>query len=174
MISKESTVKKIQKEISSQKYDEAIKLIEHNKRDLVEIDYWYYLSLCSRYSKKYKEALVILNNVIKIDPSYARAYQEFGHNYFKLNNYKMSLKSYLRAVRYNPTLHASWLGILGIKNVEQNIIDLATQNVLYLKNLPPELKSVSSFIYEGKYKKADHLCRDFLKIIHITSKLCDC
>ena len=163
MISKESTVKKIQKEITSQKYDEAIKLIEHNKRDLVEIDYWYYLSLCSRYSKKYNEALVILNNVIKIDPSYARAYQEFGHNYFKLNNYKMSLKSYLRAVRYNPTLHASWLGILGIKNVEQNIIDLATQNVLYLKNLPPELKSVSSFIYEGKYKKADHLCRDFLK-----------
>ena len=75
----------------------------------------------------------------------------------------MSLKSYLRAVKYNPTLHASWLGILGIKNVEQNIIDLATQNVLYLKNLPPELKSVSSFIYEGKYKKADHLCRDFLK-----------
>ena len=163
MISKESTVKKIQKEISSQKYDEAIKFIEHNKRDLVEIDYWYYLSLCSRYSKKYNEALVILNNVIKIDPSYARAYQEFGHNYFKLNNHKMSLKSYLRAVRYNPTLHASWLGILGIKNVEQNIIDLATQNVLYLKNLPPELKSVSSFIYEGKYKKADHLCRDFLK-----------
>ena len=163
MISKESTVKKIQKEISSQKYYEAIKLIEHNKRDLVEIDYWYYLSLCARYSKKHNEALVILNNVIKIDPSYARAYQEFGHNYFKLNNYKMSLKSYLRAVRYNPTLHASWLGILGIKNVEQNIIDLATQNVLYLKNLPPELKSVSSFIYEGKYKKADHLCRDFLK-----------
>ena len=163
MISKESTIKKIQKEISSQNYSEAIKLIEKNKRDLVEIDYWYYLSLCSRYSKKYNEALVILNNVIKIDPSYARAYQEFGHNYFKLNNYKMSLKSYLRAVRYNPTLHASWLGILGIKNVEQNIIDLATQNVLYLKNLPPELKSVSSFIYEGKYKKADHLCRDFLK-----------
>ena len=163
MISKESTIKEIQKEISSQNYSEAIKLIEKNKRDLVEIDYWYYLSLCSRYSKKYNEALVILNNVIKIDPSYARAYQEFGHNYFKLNNYKMSLKSYLRAVRYNPTLHASWLGILGIKNVEQNIIDLATQNVLYLKNLPPELKSVSSFIYEGKYKKADHLCRDFLK-----------
>ena len=158
MISKESTIKKIQKEISSQNYSEAIKLIEKNKRDLVEIDYWYYLSLCSRYSKKYNEALVILNNVIKIDPSYARAYQEFGHNYFKLNDYKMSLKSYLRAVRYNPTLHASWLGILGIKNVEQNIIDLATQNVLYLKNLPPELKSVSSFIYEGKYKKADHLC----------------
>ena len=59
MISKESTVKKIQKEISSQKYDEAIKLIEHNKRNLVEIDYWYYLSLCARYSKKHNEALVI-------------------------------------------------------------------------------------------------------------------
>ena len=93
MISKESTVKKIQKEISSQKYDEAIRLIERNKRDLVEIDYWYYLSLCSRYSKKYNEALVILNNVIKIDPSYARAYQEFGHNYFKLNICSIKYKS---------------------------------------------------------------------------------
>ena len=72
----------------------------------------------------------------------------------------MALKSYLRAIKYNPTLHASWLGILGIENIDQNTIDLATKNVLYLKNLPPELKSVSSFIYEGKYKKADHLCRD--------------
>ena len=97
MISKESTVKKIQKEISSQKYDEAIKFIEHNKSDLVEIDYWYYLSLCARYSKKHNEALVILNNVIKIDPSYARAYQEFGHNYFKLNNYKMSPKKLFKS-----------------------------------------------------------------------------
>ena len=44
MISKESTIKKIQKEISSQNYSEAIKLIEKNKRDLVEIDYWYYLT----------------------------------------------------------------------------------------------------------------------------------
>ena len=66
MISKESTVKKIQKEISSQKYDEAIKFIEHNKRDLVEIDYWYYLSLCARYSKKHNEALVILLSLIHI------------------------------------------------------------------------------------------------------------
>ena len=51
MISKESTVKKFKKRFLLKKYDEAIKFIEHNKRDLVEIDYWYYLSLCSRYSK---------------------------------------------------------------------------------------------------------------------------
>jgi len=163
MISDTSIVKEIQAVISSKDYKKAVDLIEKNKKDLIELDYWYYLSLCSRYQENYKQALAILNNVIKIDPNYARAFQEFGHNYFKLNNLKMALKSYLRAVRYNPTLHASWLGILGIKNVDQTTIDLATKNVLYLKNLPPELKSVSSFIYEGKFKKADHLCRDFLK-----------
>ena len=163
MISKITTVKQIQETIASKNYKQAISLIEKNKNDLIELDYWYYLSLCSRYQGDYKQALVILNNVIKIDSNYARAFQEFGHNYFKLNNFKMALKSYLRAIKYNPTLHASWLGILGIENIDQNTIDLATKNVLYLKNLPPELKSVSSFIYEGKYKKADHLCRDFLK-----------
>ena len=163
MISKASTVKKIQDKISGKDFKEAVKYIEKNKKDLIEIDYWYFLALCSRYQENYEEALVILNKILRIDSSFARAYQEFGHNYTKLKDTKMSLKSYLRAVKFNPTLHASWLGILGIENLEKNIEELATSNVIYLKNLPPELKSVSSFIYEGKYKKADHLCRDYLK-----------
>ena len=163
MISKATTVKNIQDKISGKDFKEAVKYIEKNKKDLIEIDYWYFLALCSRYQEKYKEALVILNKILRIDSSFARAYQEFGHNYTKLKDTKMSLKSYLRAVKFNPTLHASWLGILGIENLEKNIEELATSNVIYLKNLPPELKSVSSFIYEGKFKKADHLCRDYLK-----------
>jgi len=163
MISNTAKVKKIQEKISSKKYKEAVQYIEKSKKDLVEIDYWYFLALCSRYEEKYKESLVILNKILRIDSGFARAYQEFGHNYTKLKDTKMALKSYLRAVKFNPTLHASWLGILGIENLEKNIEELATSNVIYLKNLPPELKSVSSFIYEGKYKKADHLCRDYLK-----------
>ena len=75
----------------------------------------------------------------------------------------MALKSYLRAVKFNPTLHASWLGMLTIEEVDSKIFELANSNIMYLKNLPPELKSVSSFIHEGKLKKADHLCRDYLK-----------
>ena len=163
MISKASSIKSIQQKISKAEYKEAIGLIEKNKKDLIELDYWYYLALCLRYQEKYKDAILVLGNCLRVDSNFARAYQEFGHNYAKINDHKMSLKSYLRAVKFNPTLHASWLGILTIENLQKDIEELATQNVIYLKNLPPELKSVSSFIYEGKLNKADLLCRDFLK-----------
>ena len=163
MISDNKKIKEIQNFISKQNLDDAIQFIENNKSSLSEIDYWYYLALCFRYQKQYNKALVSLNNIIKVDSTYGRAYQEFGHNYVNLKDKPMALKSYLRAVKFNPTLHASWLGILTIEEVDSKILELANSNVMYLKNLPPELKSVSSFIHEGKLKKADHLCRDFLK-----------
>ena len=163
MISDNKKIKEIQNFISKQNLDDAIQFIENNKTSLSEIDYWYYLALCFRYQKQYKKALVSLNNIIKVDSTYGRAYQEFGHNYINLKDKPMALKSYLRAVKFNPTLHASWLGILTIEEVDSKILELANSNVMYLKNLPPELKSVSSFIHEGKLKKADHLCRDYLK-----------
>ena len=163
MISDNTKIKHIQSLISKKKLSEATKYIEAEKIFLSEIDYWYYLSLCFRYQKQYKKALVALNNIIKVDSTFGRAYQEFGHNYINLKDKPMALKSYLRAVKFNPTLHASWLGILTIDEVDSKISDLANSNVMYLKNLPPELKSVSSFIHEGKLKKAEHLCRDYLK-----------
>ena len=163
MISDNKKIKEIQNFISKQNLDDAIQFIENNKSSLSEIDYWYYLALCFRYQKQYKKALVSLNNIIKVDSTYGRAYQEFGHNYVNLKDKPMALKSYLRAVKFNPTLHASWLGMLTIEEVDSKIFELANSNIMYLKNLPPELKSVSSFIHEGKLKKADHLCRDYLK-----------
>ena len=163
MISDNKKIKEIQNFISKQNLDDAIQFIENNKTSLSEIDYWYYLALCFRYQKQYKKALVSLNNIIKVDSTYGRAYQEFGHNYLNLKDKPMALKSYLRAVKFNPTLHASWLGMLTIEEVDSKIFELANSNIMYLKNLPPELKSVSSFIHEGKLKKADHLCRDYLK-----------
>ena len=163
MISDNKKIKEIQNFISKKNLDNAIQFIENNKSSLAEIDYWYYLALCFRYKKEYKKALVSLNNIIKVDSTYGRAYQEFGHNYINFKDKPMALKSYLRAVKFNPTLHASWLGILSIEEVDSKILELANSNIMYLKNLPPELKSVSSFIHEGKLKKADHLCRDYLK-----------
>ena len=163
MISDNIKIKEIQNFISKKNLDNAIQFIENNKTSLSEIDYWYYLALCFRYQKQYNKALVSLNNIIKVDSTYGRAYQEFGHNYVNLKDKPMALKSYLRAVKFNPTLHASWLGILTIEEVDSKILELANSNIMYLKNLPPELKSVSSFIHEGKLKKADHLCRDYLK-----------
>ena len=84
MISKITTVKQIQETIASKNYKQAVSLIEKNKNDLIELDYWYYLSLCSRYQGDYKQALVILNNVIKIDSNYARAFQAVSYTHLTL------------------------------------------------------------------------------------------
>ena len=73
------------------------------------------------------------------------------------------MKAYTSAVKYNPSLQASWLGILSLDNASEDLIKVADKNIIYLKNLPPELKSVLSFIHEGKIKKADDLCRYFLQ-----------
>ena len=154
---------KIRELISSKKFDTSLKFIESNKKKLNELDYWFYLSVNLRYLERYKEAILALSNLLKINSTYGRAYQEYGHNYVKLNNKDLALKAYTSAVKYNPSLQASWLGILSLDNASEDLIKVADKNIIYLKNLPPELKSVLSFIHEGKLKKADDLCRYFLQ-----------
>ena len=154
---------KIRELISSKKFDTSLKFIESNKKKLNELDYWFYLSVNLRYLERYKEAILALSNLLKINSTYGRAYQEYGHNYVKLNNKDLALKAYTSAVKYNPSLQASWLGILSLDNASEDLIKVADKNIIYLKNLPPELKSVLSFIHEGKIKKADDLCRYFLQ-----------
>ena len=149
--------------ISSKKFDRSLKFIEANKKKLNELDYWFYLSVNLRYLERYKEAILSLSNLLKINSTYGRAYQEYGHNYVKLNNKDLALKAYASAVNYNPSLQASWLGILSLDNASEDLLKVADKNIIFLKNLPPELKSVLSFIHEGKLKKADDLCRYFLQ-----------
>ena len=154
---------KIRGLISAKDFDKSLIFIESNKDKLSELDYWFYISVNLRYLERFQDALAALSNLIKIDSTYGRAYQEYGHNYVKLNKKDLALKAYTRAVSYNPSLQASWLGILGLDNATEDIINLANKNIIYLKNLPPELKSVLSFIHEGKLKKADDLCRFYLQ-----------
>ena len=154
---------KIRELISSKKFKISLDYIESNKKKLSELDYWFYISVNLRYLKRYQEAILSLTNLLKINSTYGRAYQEYGHNYVKLGNNELALKAYLSAVKYNPSLQASWLGILALENASEDIIKVADKNIIYLKNLPPELKSVLSFIHEGKLKKADDLCRHYLQ-----------
>ena len=163
MKSNPETYANVQKLVRSKKFNEALEFLENNKTTLSELDYWFLLSVSLRYLEEYSKALSALSEVVRIDPKYGRAFQEFGHIHFKLNNKDMALKSYIRAIQNNPSLQASWLGILSFEDADTKLLELANKNIFYLKNLPPELKSVLSFIHEGKYKKAEDLCRFFLQ-----------
>ena len=69
----------------------------------------------------------------------------------------------MRAVRHNPSLQSSWLGILALETKNEELIKFVEQNVIYLKDLPPELKTVISFTHEGKLSRADRICREYLR-----------
>jgi len=159
-----TTFKEAENLIKSKQFKDALIHINKNRSKISNKDYFYLSAVCYRYLNEPRSALTSLDQLIQIAPEYGRAYQEFGHIYFKQNNKNMSLKSYMRAVRYNPSLQASWLGILAHEdqNIKQSLINHAQENIIYLKNLEPELKSVLSFIHEKKLAKADTLCRNFL------------
>ena len=158
----ENIIKEIEALMVDKHFNDALKLIEVNSNEVSKKEYYYLKSVLCRYLNHTNEALLCLDKLIQLDPSYGRAFQEFGHNFIKTDP-KKSLKAYLRAVRHNPSLQASWLGILSIERENRVLIDYVQENIMYLKSLPPELKSVLSFIHEGKYIKADSLCRSYLQ-----------
>ena len=155
--------KEIELSIQNRDFDGALKLCNKYKSNISNKEYFYLTSVCHRYLSDTKEALLGLDKLIQIDPNYGRAYQEIGHNNVVLKNKDRALKAYLRAVRHNPSLQSSWLGILSLENSNEELIKFAEKNVFYLKDLPPELKTVLSYTHEGKLVRADHICREYLR-----------
>ena len=156
-------LKIIEASIKNKEFNEALNLCNKYNKSISKRDYFYLTSVCYRYLNELDKALKGLDNLIQIDPKYGRAFQEFGHVHVLLKDKDKALKAYLRAVRHNPSLQASWLGILSIEESNQDLIKFVEQNVFYLKNLPPELKTVISFTHEGKLARADHICRQYLQ-----------
>ena len=162
MQSTEST-KIIENSIKNKDFKNALYLCKEHSQSLSKKDFYYLTSVCYRYLNEPKKALVNLDKLIQIDPNYGRAYQEIGHNNILLKEKNKALKAYLRAVRHNPSLQSSWLGILALENKNEELIKFVEQNVIYLKDLAPELKTVISFTHEGKLSRADRICREYLR-----------
>ena len=156
-------LKIIEASIKNKEFNEALNLCNKYNKSISKRDYFYLTSVCYRYLNELDKALKGLDNLIQIDSKYGRAFQELGHVHVLLKDKDKALKAYLRAVRHNPSLQASWLGILSIEESNQDLIKFVEQNVFYLKNLPPELKTVISFTHEGKLVRADHICRQYLQ-----------
>jgi len=124
----------------------------------------YIQAVAQRYLRQPKQALESLEKLKAYEPGYARAYQEEGHNLRQLGDLKRAAIAYQRAVDLNHALLASWreLAKLHKRHNDQRAFDLAQAEYSRLSRLPADLVSVSSLIYEGKFFKAETLCRAFL------------
>ncbi|WP_163930958.1 tetratricopeptide repeat-containing sulfotransferase family protein [Paraferrimonas sp. SM1919] len=124
------------------------------------IDSFYLAAVSSRYLDKHSAAIDYINQLQQLESGYGRAYQELGHLY-KAQSPEVALDNYKLAVKFNPSLVASWQAIAAISK-QTSDLDAAQTNLDYLSRLPRELVSVISFTYEHKLEKAEKLCKFFL------------
>lgn len=157
------TATEIQNLVTAGKFKEALDALDRKDIEINKRDFYYFKAVCYRYLKDHTNAHLALNELIKFYPNYARAYQELGYIYSIKKDEKKALRAFLRAVRLNDSLHASWLSIVKLADGNEKLLKMCDENIYYLKNLPPELKTVLSYTNEGKLAKADHICRDYLQ-----------
>jgi len=147
------------------KLQEALTAAESVLADSPEdVDALYCKSVAQRYLGRHQDALETLARLRAVLPNYARAHQEEGHNQKALGNLDRARDAYLRAVRLNNALPASWRELAEIhkKQHMQALHDRANAEYQRLASLPAELLTVTSLMQEQKLLKAEKLCREFL------------
>ena len=135
-------------------------LSKHLRRDAL-----YTLAVAQRYQKKLDPALETLKELRGHASDYGRGYQELGHTLLEKKEAVLAIRAYEQAVHYNPALQASWRALVNLYEVtdRHKSAQAAAQEVVKLKNIPPELVSVAALIHDKELYKADSLCRHFLR-----------
>ena len=95
----ESISKQVEQLMLSKDFDKALELCNEKANELSKKQYLYLTSVCYRYLEDYDKALSYISHLIELDPTYGRAFQEFGHIHMKLSDKNKAIKGYIRAVR---------------------------------------------------------------------------
>ncbi len=171
-LSIDEALKSIQQLIQTAKFNDAIlqskQLLQQQEliKDHTQLcQLWYLIAVAQRYAKSFSDALTSINELIKLDEKHSRAHQELGHIYLALQQMSQAEIAFEKAVQLNPCLVGSWQELIEIyrdTNQPENIQKAANQ-LEKLKKLPPALLAVTEFMVEGKFLKAEQICRHFLQ-----------
>lgn len=122
---------------------------------------FYCLAVCQRKLSQNQAALATLDQLIKLDAQFSRAYQERGFVLRELNQIKQATVAFESAVSLNPALFASWRALASTPGYARS--EEASRQAHWFGQLPPELVSVASQIYQKQFESAEKLCKQFLK-----------
>jgi tetratricopeptide (TPR) repeat protein len=165
----DNKVKSIQKLIQTAKFNDAIKqstlLLKQTTDKQHQIELWYLIAVAYRYEKMPSQSLISINELLTLDIKHSRANQEKGFIYLALNQKNHAQTFFENAVRFNPSLIASWQALLNIyhETKQQDSVQQAANQLEKLKKLPPALLAVTELMHEKKLLKAEQICRHFLK-----------
>ena len=125
----------------------------------------YFRAVCLRYMGKLDQALAQLAELKQMHSGFSRAFQEQGHCYKAKREWRQALHSYSLATTANPALVASWKAQIELaKALNEAAVAATAQTQLdYLSKQPKAILSVMDLIAEGKWVKAENLCRKFLQ-----------
>lgn len=163
---KDALVAHAQAALQSGKPSQAVQLCEQLLQiDPNHQDALYTCAVAQRMQRQFAQALALTDRLLALDPTYGRAHQEAGHCHRDMGNSAAALACYKIAVTQNAALAASWkmLAQLHDEANHEEGGDFAASQYEYLQNLPPALLSVASLIQEGRFLKAEKICRHFLQ-----------
>ena len=147
-------------------FSEAVDLCDQVLADQPEnTEALYTKAIALRFQRDIQGALRVVTRLIEIDPGNGRAHQERGHCLRDTGDTAGSFAAYQDAVTRNAALLASWkmLSRLHADAGRDEAADFADTQSEYLGKLPPQLLTVASLIQEGRYLKAEAMCRQFLQ-----------
>ncbi len=124
----------------------------------------YYEAVSYRYLNRFSDAEQVLNELLQQWPEYGRAFQERGH-LEKAQQSAAAIASYYQAIRLNPALHASWTSVAELEAARGNLQQAKRnqQQAKFLLEQPKPVLAALNLYHEGKYYKAEKLCRAFLQ-----------
>ena len=125
----------------------------------------YLLAVSYRYAGDLPQALETIEQLRTLAPRFGRGFQEAGHIYLASRNQQQALSAFQRAVALNDSLLGSWRAIIKLCARPEHS-QLRKQALLQsekLAALPPALLSVRNAIAEANLRKAEDICRHFLK-----------
>jgi tetratricopeptide (TPR) repeat protein len=162
-------IKSIQQLIQSAKFDEAIKqgkqLLQQAPDKSQQIEIWYLIAVAQRYSKLFPQAYISIQELLSLNDTHSRAYQEQGYINLSLEKYNQAKNSFEQAIQLNPSLVASWQELIQLYREAEQMeqVQKAANQLSKLKQLPPALLAVTELMHEGKLLKAEQICRQFLQ-----------
>lgn len=165
----ESQLKSIQQLIQTTKFNDAINQSKQLQKQTTDqqhqVQLWYLIAVAQRYAKNFSEALVSINELLKLDDEHSRANQEKGFINVALDEPIQAKTSFEKAVKINPSLVASWQALIHLYRdaKQQENVQIAANQLEKLKKLPPALLAVTELMHERKLLKAEEICRHFLQ-----------
>ena len=145
---------------------EAVRQLDHWHTDNAPTsESLYLLAVSHRYAGNLPQALETVEQLHTQAPRFGRGFQEAGHIYLAARNQQQALTAFQRAVALNDSLLGSWRAIVKLCARPEHS-QLRKQALLQsekLAALPPALLSVRNAIAEANLRKAEDICRHFLK-----------